>query len=198
MKRVVKTKKQFRKSKKGIKMSENETETTPKKTENTETLLSKGKNECVLEIRAENGSAGRLEIYFRHPVLAEVISKMAVGNYPADQFDKLYEPCLLPHPDKKAADKGRVVSRPAIYNSTKNFVAATDFDFTQPPRGVLIANHLALKAGFSLFIELKTPVPHDTLRKWGKQLMDGCADIIAASRPFQMQWVMTESVPGKL
>lgn len=165
---------------------------------NTETLISKGdiKNEGVLEIRAENGSAGRLEVYFRHPVLAEVVSKMGMGNYPTEQFDKVYGPCLMPHPDPKA--KGRSVSRPAIYNSTKNFVASADFDFSQPPRGVLIANPEALRTGFSLFIELKTPVPTDTLRKWGKQLMDGCADIIAASRPFTMQWVMTESVPGKL
>jgi hypothetical protein len=163
-----------------------------------ETLISKGdiKNEGVLEIRAENGAAGRLEVYFRHPVLAEVVAKMGMGNYNADQFDKVYTPCLMAHPDPKA--KGRVVSRPAIYNSTKNFVAAADFDFTQAPRGVLIANPDALRAGYSLFIELKQPVPHDTLRKWGKQLMDGCADIIAASRPFTMQWVMTESVPGKL
>lgn len=154
------------------------------------------KNSGILEIRAENGSAGRLEVFFRHPVLAEVIDKMAIGNYPTDQFDKVYKPCLLDHPDPKA--KGRSVSRPAIYNATKNFVASADFDFTQPPRGVLIANPEALRNGFSLFIELKTPVPHDTLRKWGKMLMDGCADIISASRPFTMQWVMTENTPGKM
>lgn len=162
-----------------------------------ETIISKGeKNEGILEIRADNGAAGRLEVFFRHPVLAEVVSKMGMGNYPREQFDKIYAPCLLDFPDPKA--KGKVVSRPAIYNTTKNFVAATDFDFAQPPRGVLISNPDALRAGFSLFIELKTPVPTDTLRKWGKMLMDGCADIISASRPFTMQWVMTESVPGKL
>lgn len=168
------------------------------KTEVQAPLISKGdiKNTGILEIRAENGAAGRLEIFFRHPVLAEVVAKMGVGNYPAEQFDKVYTPCLLAHPDPKA--KGRVVSRPAIYNTTKNIVPGTDFDFTQPPRGVIIANHEALRAGFSLFVELKTPVPTDTLRKWGKQLMDGCADIIAASRPFTMSWVMTESTPGKL
>lgn len=168
-------------------------------TENpTPPLLTKSdqKNSGILEIRAENGSAGRLEVYFRHPVLAEVIEKMALGNYPTDQFDKIYKPVLMDHPDPKA--KGRSASRPAIYNATKNFVASADFDFTQPPRGILIANPKALRDGFSLFVELKTPVPHDTLRKWGKQLMDGCADIIAASRPFKMQWVMTESTPGKL
>ena len=65
----------------------------------TETLVSKGdlKNEGILEIRAENGAAGRLEVYFRHPVLAEVVAKMGMGNYLADQFDKVYTPCLLPH-----------------------------------------------------------------------------------------------------
>ena len=169
-----------------------------KMSENTQTpMISKeDKNEGLLEIRADNGSAGRLEIYFRHPVLAEVVEKMGMGNYPGDQFDKVYEPCLLAFPDTKA--KGKVVSRPAIYTTTKNIVGGTDFDFTQPPRGVLIANPGALRAGFSLFIDLKAPIPPDTLRKWGKMLMDGCADIISASRPFTMQWVMTESVPHKL
>lgn len=157
-----------------------------------------GKNNGILEIRADNGSAGRLEVYFRHPVLAEVVDKMAIGNYPKDQFDKVYSPCLLDHPNPKAKEQGRVVSRPAIYTATKNLVAGSDFDFSQPPRGVLISNPEALRKGFSIFIELKTPVPHDTLRKWGKLLMDGCADIIAASRPFTMQWVMTEKTPTKL
>jgi hypothetical protein len=154
------------------------------------------KNSGILEIRGEQGSTGKLEIFFRHPVLADVVSKMAMGNYPMADFDKVYKPCLLEFPDPKA--KGRAVSRPAIYAATKNFEAAADFTFSAPPRGILIANPDALRNGFSLTIELQQPVPHDTLRKWGKQLMDGCSDIIAASRPFKMSWYMTESTPGKL
>lgn len=165
---------------------------------NEEVALSKKdhKNAGVLEIRGEQGSTGKLEIFFRHPVLADVIEKMAVGNYPIADFDKVYKPCLMDHPDPKA--KGRAATRPPIYAATKNFEAAADFNFTSPPRGILIANPEALRRGYSLVIELQTPVPHDTLRKWGKQLMDGCSDIISASRPFKMAWVMTESVPGKL
>lgn len=154
------------------------------------------KNNGVLEIRGEQGSTGKLEVYFRHPVLADIVEKMAMGNYPTANFAPVYKPVLMDHPDPKA--KGRSVSRPAIYAATKNFEAAEDFAFTSPPRGVLIANPTALREGYSLVIELKQPVPHDTLRKWGKQLMDGCADIIAASRPFKMAWTMHESTPGKL
>lgn len=154
------------------------------------------KNNGVLEIRGEQGSTGKLEIYFRHPVLADIIEKMAIGNYPTANFAAVYKPILMDHPNPQA--KGRSVSRPAIYAATKNFEAAEDFSFSSAPRGVLISNPTALREGFSLVIELKAPVPHDTLRKWGKQLMDGCADIIAASRPFKMAWTMQESVPGKL
>lgn len=154
------------------------------------------KNQGILEIRGEQGSTGKLVVFFRHPVLADVVSKMAVGNYPMADFDKVYKPVLMPHPNPEA--KGRAATRPAIYQASKNFEAATDFSFSSPPRGVLISNPEALRAGFELIIDLTAPVPTDTLRKWGKQLMDGCADIIAASRPFKMQWVMTESTIGKL
>lgn len=154
------------------------------------------KNEGILEIRGEQGSTGKLVVYFRHPVLASIIEKMAMGNYPTANYAVAYKPVLMDHPDPKA--KGRSVSRPAIYAATKNFEAAEDFSFSSAPRGVLISNPTALREGFELVIELKQPVPHDTLRKWGKQLMDGCADIIAASRPFKMEWTMREGVPGKL
>lgn len=168
--------------------------------ENTEldTLVSKAdlKNEGILEIRAEQGSTGKLEIYFRHPVLANVIEKMGMGNYDRNEFAPVYKEILMDHPDPKAKAQGRVVSRPAIYSATKNFEGAVDFDFARPPRGVLISNPEAIRKGFSLVIELKAPVPQDTLRKWGKMFMDGCADIISASKPFRIQWVMTESPLG--
>lgn len=155
------------------------------------------KNKGIVEIRGEQGSTGKLEIYIRQPLLADVIEKISMGNYPAADFDKVYKPCLMEHPDPKA--KGRAVSRPAIYAATKNFEAAADWSW-ETPRGVLVANPDALRAGFSLIIELTTPVPHDTLRKWGKRFDDGCKDIIAASRPFKMSWITAanESTPGQL
>lgn len=155
------------------------------------------KNQGVVEIRGEQGSTGKLEIFIRQPLLADVIDKISMGNYPAGDFDKVYKPCLMEHPDPKA--KGRAVSRPAIYAATKNFEAAADWSW-ETPRGVLVANPEALRNGFSLIIELTTPVPHDTLRKWGKKFDDGCKDIVAASRPFKMAWVTSasESTPGKL
>lgn len=165
----------------------------------TDVALSKKdmKNSSVLEIRGEQGSTGKLVIFFRNPVLADVVEKMSMGNYLAADFDKIYKPCLMAHPNPEA--KGRVATRPAIYQATKNFEAAADFSFSSPPRGILIANPKALRDGYELVIELQQPVPYDTLRKWGKQLMDGCADIIAASRPFKMSWVMTADGPmGKL
>jgi hypothetical protein len=156
------------------------------------------KNQGVFEVRAEQGATGKLILFFRHPVLADVIDKMAVANYPKADFDKIYRPILMDHPNPEAAKQGRVATRPAIYSATKNFEAAADFSFTAPPRGILIANPAALRTGFELTVELTQPVPPDTLRKWGKQFMDGCADIIAASRPFKMSWVMTEQPLGKL
>lgn len=151
-----------------------------------------------LEIRADNGSAGRLEIYFRHPVLADVVEKMGISNFGMDDFDPVYKPILLPHPDPKARAAKRCVTRTAIYNATKNFRSGTDFDFAQPPCGILICNPEALRQGFSLFIELKAPVPTDTQRKWGKQLVDGCNDIISSARPYTMAWVFKETTPTKL
>jgi hypothetical protein len=185
MARLIRAKTKTVSRKKGTKMSEQ-----------IEVSKQDMKNEGVLEIRGEQGSTGKLEVFFRHPVLADIVEKMGMGNYPAADFDKIYKPILMAYPDPKAT--GRVVSRPSVYNATKNIEGGTDFSFSSPPRGVLIANPAALRAGFSLVVELTAPVPHDTLRKWGKQLMDGCADIIAASRPFKMSWVMTESALPKV
>lgn len=170
------------------------------KVDTSEVSMSKAdiKNQGVLEIRGEQGATGKLVVFFRHPVLADVVAKMAVANYPKADFDKVYKPILMDHPNPEAAKLGRAATRPAIYTATKNFEAAADFSFTAPPRGILIANPEALRSGFELIVELTAPIPHDTLRKWGKQLMDGCADIIAASRPFKMSWVMTESALGRL
>lgn len=160
--------------------------------------IEKAKGAGTLDIRGQQGSTGKLEIYFRHPVLADIVEKMSLGNFNGEQFAKEYKPCLMPHPDPKAAKQGLVATRPAVYVASKNFESATDLDFTKPPRGILVSNPQALRDGFSLIVELKTPVPVDTLRKWGQQLIRGCDDILIASRPFKIAWNMTESVPGSL
>ena len=169
-----------------------------KVTQPSEKILGKKENQGILEIRGDHGSAGKLEIYFRHLVLADIVEKMAMSNYPRDNFDPVYKPILMDHPDPKAKAANRVVTRALIYAATKNFEAAEDFSFSSTPRGILIANPEALRAGYSLMVELKAPVPYDTLRKWGKQLIEGCSDIITASRPFRINWTMTESTPSKL
>lgn len=142
----------------------------------------------VVEIRSADDNVGKLEVYIRHPMLAEVIRKMTPGNYVRTEYDKVYQSILLAHPESKT----HVVTRPAIYVATKNFGKGVDFSWDQPPRGILLCNPDKLAEGYCLAVDIKTPVPPETLRRWGKQFVEGCNDIIAASRPFKMTWVMTE------
>lgn len=160
--------------------------------------ISKESNEGLLEIRAEKGNTGRLEVYIRHPILADVVANMALGNYPKTEFAKEYAPVLMDFPDPKAKSLGFVATRPAITQATKNLEAAADFDFSKLPRTILFSNPDALRAGFSLFIDLKAPVAPDALRKWGKHVMDGASDIIVASRPYKMRWVASEEPMPKV
>ncbi len=161
--------------------------------EMTPELLKKG-NGGVFEVRAPQGQGGgSLEIYIRHPVLAEIIKNMTPGNYKKDGYDKVYAPCFLTLP----AATDRCITRPAIYGSTKNFVKGTDWSW-DAPRAILISNPEKLIQGFSLTIELKAPVPQDQLRRFGKMFMDGCSDIISAARPFKMTWNMVETTAGRV
>lgn len=155
--------------------------------------ISKESDEGLLEIRAEKGNTGRLEVYFRHPILADVIAAMALGNYPKSEFAPEYGPVLMDFPDPKAKSLGFIATRPAIYQATKNVEGGADFDFTKLPRGILFSNPEALKNGFSLFVDLKSPVAPDALRKWGKHLMDGANDVISAATPYKMTWVASEA-----
>ena len=127
-----------------------------------------------------------LEIYIKAPVLAEIIAKMDTGNYPFDSFSEIYHTVLVKHPQAK----GRILSRPAISRITKNFAGGTDFSFAEPPRACLLHNPELLRAGYKLVYKVDQPVPPDQLRKWGKQFMEGCNDIISNARPFKMSWVM--------
>lgn len=133
---------------------------------------------------SEDGQS--LSLSVRAPILAEIVRKMAPGNYRKEEYAKLYEPLFVP----LAQDATRVVTRPAICKATKNFAPATDFDWEQPPRPILISNPDKLAEGYTISIKLEKPVPPEVLRRWGKQFMDGCSDIIQNARPFKMSWVM--------
>lgn len=145
------------------------------------------KNDVRLEISSP-GDAQTLIITIRAPILAEVIRKMAPGNYLKENYAEVYKPILVP----LEADPKRVVTRPAICKATKNFEPATDFQWEALPRPVLLCNPDMLAAGFSITTKVDKPVPPDVIRKWGKAFMDGCGDIIQNARPFRMAWVMQE------
>ena len=149
------------------------------------------KNSGILHIRG-NGTPSTLEVYIRQPVLADIIEKMTPGNYHYAQYDPIFHPILIRLPKKEEL----VVTRPAIYIATTNFAKATVLDFSTLPPGILLCNHEKLREGFVLSVNLKAPVPNDTLRKWGKHFNDGVNDIISASKPFKMEWILRESKPG--
>jgi hypothetical protein len=146
------------------------------------------KNDVRLEISGP-GDGQTLHLFIKAPILAEVIRKMATGNYPLQHYADVYKPILLLREDAK----DRVVTRPAIARATKNFVGGTDFDWNEAPRTPLLANPDMLAEGFTLIVKQDKPVPPDILRRWGKQFMDGCADIIQNARAFKMSWVMQET-----
>jgi hypothetical protein len=148
------------------------------------------KNQVQLSI-TRPGDGQSLSIFIKAPVLAEIIRKMDAGNYPFESFQEIYHPVLVRHP--KAKD--RIISRPAITRITKNFASGTDFSFSEPPRACLLHNPDLLAEGYTLTYKVSEPIPPDLLRKWGKQFMEGCQDIISNARPFKMNWVMNQVEP---
>ena len=145
-------------------------------------------HQVKLEIsRPPEGSV--LHIYIKAPLVAAVIRGMATGNYAKGEYADIYKPVLKEIPDKK----DRVFTRPAITRATNKIVGGTDFSFAEPPRGILLANPDALEEGFTLVYKVDAPVPYDQLKKWGKQLMDGCQEIITNAKPFRMSWVMNKT-----
>lgn len=145
------------------------------------------KNDVRLEISGA-GDGQTLNIFIKAPILAGIIRKMSVGNYPAESYAEVYKPLLVP----LEQDKRRVVTRPAICKATKNFSPQTDFTWEDLPRPALLMNPDKLEEGYTLAVKVDKPVPPDVIRKWGKAFMDGCADIIQNARPFKMAWVMSE------
>jgi hypothetical protein len=146
-------------------------------------------DDTQLKLEISRGAdAQSLSIFVQAPLLASVIRNMTPSNYAKDEYDKIYAPILK----ELAANKTRVITRAAIAKATRNFVAGTDFSWTEPPRAILLANPDALEEGYTLQYKVDTPVAQDQLRKWAKQFMDGCMDIISNARPFKMSWVMNK------
>jgi hypothetical protein len=136
-----------------------------------------------------------LEVHVRAPVVARIVRSMAMSNYPVDKFEPIYKDILAIHPMDKTGKTA--ITRAAISRATKNFEGGTDFGFDRAPRAILLANPDKLEEGYILTYKVETPVPPDQLRKWGKQFIDGCEDIVSSARPFRMQWVMDETGPEK-
>lgn len=156
------------------------------------------KNDVYLNIEPENDE---LVITLRAPKVAEIVAKMAPGNYRREEMDKSLVPCMLAPtpPENVSAARAKelvetyFVTRPAISKITKNFAALTSVDFGNTPPAALMYNHEALAKGLVIKIKMDKPPAPELLRKWGKQVIDGIADIVANARPFKMTWTMTET-----
>lgn len=136
--------------------------------------------------------ANVLNIYIRAPMVAKIVRQMANSNYEKAKYSPIYKGILQDYPEEAAVAKGRVVTKKAITQATKNFVGGTDFSFAEAPRAILLANADILEQGYTLEYAVETPVPMDVIKKWGKQFMDGCKEIIAAAKPYKMSWVMNK------
>lgn len=141
-------------------------------------------------IRPPDGQV--LEIHIRAPMVANIIRSMAMSNYPVDKYDPIYKGILLTPPGKEWHN--RCVTRAAIARCTNNIEGGVDFSFDLKPRSILLANPDILEEGYVLTYKVQTPVPPDSIRRWGKEFMDGCGDIIANARAFRMTWVSNEIV----
>lgn len=145
------------------------------------------KNDLQFEVESA-GDGSSLTISVKAPLLADVIQKMAPSNYDKAAYAEVFKPILKELPQNAA----RVMTRAAICKATKNFRAGTDFDWEQAPPAIMLANPDALRDGYKLTVKIDKPVPPETIKKFGKQFMEGCGDILTNARPFKMQWVMRE------
>lgn len=146
------------------------------------------KNDVSLEIEGQ-GDGLTLKISVRAPLLAEVIRKMAPGNYPRADYHESLRPIMMP----LEANKERVVTRPAIAKTTKNFAGSTVLDMNEPPPAIMVANPDALVSGYTITLKLDKPCPPDLVKRWAKQFIDGCGDIMTAARPFKYTWYMQQT-----
>lgn len=154
-----------------------------------------------VHVSMESVDGTTLEISVRAPKLAAVIEKMVKFNWPKEKVNKIFHPILdFPVVAEDASDElkaqaaANFYTRPAVYKITKNFVAGgSELNLEQAPPALMVYNPTALRDGYKLLIKIEKPYPPDVLRRWGKQFIDGCADIIANARPFRMTWTMKET-----
>lgn len=135
--------------------------------------------------RADDGQS--VSIYIKAPKLAEVVRKMAPGNYALKEYAEPYRPILVP----LEADKTRAITRPAITTITKNLVRGADWSW-DAPRACLLYNPDALEAGFTVKVKLDQPITEDITRNWAMMLVNGCKDIMKNAKPFRMSWILME------
>lgn len=139
----------------------------------------------ILEITP--GEDQTVRIYIKAPKLADIIDKMANGNYPRESYDKIYNSILVALPQ----DGARIVTKPPISKIVRTFAKDTLFDWSAP-RAVLLYNTKALREGYVLTYKITEPVTYESMKKWGKIFMEGCEEIFVHARPFRMTWVMSE------
>jgi hypothetical protein len=144
-------------------------------------------NQVTLEIsRPPDGQT--LKIFIKAPLVAKVVRNMTAGNYEKAKYAPIYAPILKEIEGNKAI----VVTRPAIARTTTNIQGGTDFSFNEVPRSILLANPEALEAGYELIYKVDQPIAYDVLKRWGKQFMEGCNELIVNAKPFRMSWVMNK------
>lgn len=148
-------------------------------------------NDVTLHI-TRPAAANVLNIYIRAPMVAKIVRQMANSNYEKAKYAPIYKDILQDYPEEAAVAKGRVVTKKAITQATKNFVGGTDFSFKEAPRAILLANADALENGYTLTYTVDEPVPMEQIQKWGKQFMTGCKEIVAAAKPYKLSWVMNK------
>lgn len=156
----------------------------------TETLKDRIDKTNDIQLRIERSEDGQnLTIFIQAPALAAVVSKMTPGYYRREAYSPIYADILGVVAD---SDGKSVVTRPAVSKITRLFVTGTDFQWSESPRAILLANPEKLAAGFTLSYKLEAPVPPDLVKRWGKSFMDGCREIMVNAKPFRMSWVMSE------
>lgn len=159
-------------------------------------LISKGNEELAVNLTISRGEDSSLHIFIQSKLVADIVRKMAPGNYERENVAEIYHPILAPilkadnTPDTTEAAKKRFRTRPAISKASTLFAQTTEFSFTDKPSTILLSNPDALEEGYTLIYKVEAPVPMDTLKRWGKNLMDGCTEIITNAKPFKMSWLM--------
>jgi alkylhydroperoxidase/carboxymuconolactone decarboxylase family protein YurZ len=130
----------------------------------------------------------KLLLYFKAPVLADIVEKMATGYTNESNLDKTLKGHLE---EFKVKDKeGRFYkTRPALKAVTKHLAAIGNFSWDADPPTALLANPDKLRTGFEISHTPDKPVPPETVAAFGKKLFAAAREIITNAKPFTMTWV---------